>query len=459
MERPIPVLLVGRDPDGALAVADALTRARFEVVTAERHGWAQELIAEHRVQAVVADYPTATDARRWLADVLALDPFLPVLIVAAPEMTDEAVELVALGAHDYFSTPLQPREAEVFVRRALQRRAVREEHRELRQTQLAGEEVARLIGRSRPMRELVETLRRVAASRLPVLVRGESGTGKERVARALHDMSPRRDAAFVAVNTTALPEHLLESELFGHVQGAFTGADKARKGLFVEADGGTLFLDEIGDMNPVLQSRLLRVLEDGEVRAVGADTTRRVDIRIVAATHQPLERRVEERAFRGDLFYRLNVVPVHIPPLRERVEDVPLLVGHFLEAARDEIPEAAPRRVSPAAIAALARHPWPGNVRELENVIKRLVVMTPRDTIEPADVDAVLRAAGPSQARAASALPGELERAFEELPSLKVVQERYIAWVLARCDQNKTQAARILGINVSTLHRRGSGKG
>jgi two-component system response regulator HydG len=241
----------------------------------------------------------------------------------------------------------------------------------------------------------------------------------------------------VAVNCTALPESLLESELFGHVRGAFTGATSARRGLFLEADGGTLFLDEIGDMPPNLQARLLRVLEDGLVRPVGSDAARKADVRLVAATHQPLEDRVHERRFRQDLFYRLNVVPIVVPPLRDRPGDVALLAAHFAGA----------RRFAPDALAALATRSWPGNVRELENVVRRLLVLSSADPIAHGDVAAHV----PPPASAdpvAAAMTGEPR-------PLREVEDAYIRWAVERCGGNKTRAADLLGIDVSTIHRRG----
>jgi two-component system response regulator HydG len=281
-----------------------------------------------------------------------------------------------------------------------------------------------------------------------VLVRGESGSGKELVARALHSEGPRRQRAFVAVNCTALPQALLESELFGHVKGAFTGATTARRGLFVEADGGTLFLDEIGDMAPELQARLLRVLEDGEVRAVGADGSRSVDVRVIAATHQNLEARVKEGRFRADLFYRLNVVSLRIPPLRERQEDVPMLVEHFVAQARARNPRSPVTELAPEVVAELAHMPWPGNVRELENLVERLVLLGSQPTVDLPLLR--LHASG-----SAPDLPTHpLAAAPEQVVPLRQLESEYIAWVVARCGGNKTRAAELLGIDVSTIHRR-----
>ncbi|HEY2749622.1 MAG TPA: sigma 54-interacting transcriptional regulator, partial [Polyangia bacterium] len=297
------------------------------------------------------------------------------------------------------------------------------------------------------MRRVYDAIERVAPSPATVLVRGESGVGKELVARALHFAGPRREGAFVAVNCTALPEALLESELFGHVRGAFTGAASVRRGLLVEADHGTLFLDEIGDMPAGLQPKLLRVLEESEVRPIGADAPRKIDVRVVAATNQDLERRVQEGSFRADLFYRLDVVQITVPPLRDRVDDIPVLLDAFLAKARARNPTSRVASLAPDVIRVLSRCPWPGNVRELENVVERLVIMSPGTQVELADVEA--------HARFVLADGSPLARAKSDLMSLKQLEREYMAWVIAKCDGNKVKAAEILEIDLSTIYRRG----
>jgi two-component system response regulator HydG len=286
----------------------------------------------------------------------------------------------------------------------------------------------------------------VAPSPAPVLITGESGTGKELVARALHRSSVRRDQPFVAINCTALPESLLESELFGHTRGAFSGATSPRRGLFVEADGGTLFLDEIGDMPAPLQAKMLRVLQDGEVRPVGADTLRRVDVRVVAASNQDLEKRVAAGQFRADLFFRLDVVSIAVPALRHRREDIPDLVEWFVARARRRNPAAKARRLTADAVERLAGRAWPGNVRELENLVERLVILAPHEEIGAADIHELAPALFP--------IPSAFEVAHERLQTMRELEDAYIAWVVERCGGNKTRAAEVLGIDVSTIHRR-----
>ena len=298
------------------------------------------------------------------------------------------------------------------------------------------------------MRELMARIALVARAAAPVLIRGESGTGKELVARAIHGASTRAAQPFVAVNCAAIPEALVESELFGHARGAFTGATAPRAGLFAQAERGTLFLDEIGDMPLAVQAKLLRVLQDPEVRAVGADAGRALDVRIVAATHRRLEDLVGAGAFRADLFYRLAVVPLDVPPLRERAGDVARLARHFLSRARQRDPACRVEALGDDLVAALEAHPWPGNVRELEHVVERLAIFGTRADLSAED----LHRLAPELARGA---PFDVRR--EELVTLRELEAEYIAWVLERCAANKARAAAILGVDPSTLYRRARG--
>ena len=428
-------------------LAEPLTDAGYSVELATS---GQDAIARVRARpfdAVLSDLRMEqVDGFDVLAAVHAVDAETPVLLMTAFGGVESAVEAMRRGAYHYFTKPFRLDEVLLYLGRALKDRALRAENRALRQAVREQQGFAALVGRSAPMRTLYGLIERVAHSSAPALLRGESGSGKELVARALHFEGPRRAGPFVAVNTTALPGALLESELFGHVKGSFTGATAPRRGLFVEADGGTLFLDEIGDMAPELQAKLLRVLEDHEVRAVGADSARRVDVRIVAATHQDLEARVKEGRLRQDLFYRLNVVTLRLPPLRERQEDVPLLVEHFLAAAPARNPRARVRAFTPEALAALAQLPFPGNVRELENLVERLVVLGGEEVV---DLDTLrLHAPGAGEA------PHPLQSAKTQLLTLRQLEGEYIAWAVAHCGGNKTRAAELLGIDVSTIHRR-----
>src|SRR6185312_971213 len=289
---------------------------------------------------------------------------VPVVIMTAFGAVETAVEAIQRGAYHYVTKPFKLDVVRVLLERAIGERSVRTENVTLRRAMREAIPGGTLVGRSPGMRAVNELVRRVAATSTPVLVLGETGTGKELVARDVHAEGLRREAPFVAVNCAAVPEALLESELFGHLRGSFTGATQTRRGLFVEANGGTLFLDEIGDMPLALQAKLLRVLETGEVRSVGSDGARKTDVRIIAATHRDLVTEIRAGRFRQDLYFRLNVVPIAIPPLRDRKDDIPLLIEHFLQKSRLRLPSAASRSFSAEALALLVRYPWPGNVRQ-----------------------------------------------------------------------------------------------
>jgi two-component system, NtrC family, response regulator HydG len=443
----VKILVVDDHVEMARLVADHFADSGWECQVVV--GGAQAIAA----LAVVVPDLVITDLR--MADVDGLDvldaarrtdPEVPVILMTAFGGIDSAIEAMRRGAWHYVTKPVRLDELRLHAERALAERRLRRENRALRAVNREAMEA--LIGRSSAMRRVYDLVDRIAPSPSPVLIRGESGSGKELVARAIHLNGPRRDAAFVAVNCTALPESLLESELFGHTRGAFTGASSARAGLFVEASGGTLFLDEIGDMAPALQAKLLRVVQLGEVRPVGADESRQVDVRLIAATHQDLEERVGAGTFRADLYYRLNVVPLVVPPLRERAEDIPMLVEHFLGASRRRNDHAIVERLSAALVAALAEYRWPGNVRELENVVERLVVIGTRPELDIADLGEIVPAIAGLE---------RFEIARDRLLTLRQMEDQYIVWVLGRCDGNKTRAAEILGVDVSTIHRRTRG--
>jgi two-component system response regulator HydG len=445
----------GRMTRTVLIADDHVEMARLLADKLREEGWRPRVVdgGKAAIDALGTAIPdlVITDLRMADVDGLdvldatrAMDPDVPVIIMTAFGAIETAIEAMRRGAWHYVVKPARLDELALHANRAYEHRTLRKVNRQLRDENRTG--MAALIGKSAVMRDLYSLIERVALSAAPVLLRGESGSGKELVARALHDAGPRRERPFLAINCTALPEALLESELFGHTRGAFTGATAARAGLFVEASGGTLFLDEIGDMAPSLQAKLLRVVQQGEVRPVGSDESRSVDVRLIAATHQDVEQRVTEGAFRQDLFYRLNVVPIVVPPLRERLEDVPGLVDHFLAAARRRNPHSPVARLQPDVITALARYVWPGNVRELENVIERLVVVGTTSEITLPDLAAIAPTIHGNQER--FSLPRD------RFATLRDVEEEYIAWAVERCGGNKTKAAEILGIDPSTIHRR-----
>jgi DNA-binding NtrC family response regulator len=369
-------------------------------------------------------------------------PDTPVILVTAFGNVDGAVEAIRRGAFDYVSKPYDVDAVQLTAARALDQRHLASENRALRRQLRDKYRLENAVGRSEAMLQVFKTAARVAASGATVLILGESGTGKELVARAIHAASPRSGGAFVPVDCGAIAEGVLESELFGHVKGAFTGAQAARRGLFEEAGGGTLFLDEIGDVGPGLQARLLRALQEGTIRRVGANEAIPVDVRVVAATNKDLEAVVKAGRFREDLFYRLNVVTLRIPPLRERREDIPLLAEHF--AAKHGRGEAA--AISPDARELLQAYDWPGNVRELENVIARALALNPSGVVVPADLPERIRGGAAEPAKGLPLPPG-----FR--PSLDELSRRYAGLVLAECGGNKTRAAEVLGIDRKTLYR------
>jgi DNA-binding NtrC family response regulator len=384
-------------------------------------------------------------------------PPLPVIMISGHASVADAVRATRLGAFDFFEKPLSRDRVIVSVRNALRQSKAERELRDLRQ-RVHGE----IIGTAEPMRELMRMVAKVGRTRARVLITGESGTGKELVARAIHEASDRHDHAFVKVNCAAIPHELIESELFGHERGAFTGATGQKKGLFEVADHGTLFLDEIGDMDLDAQAKVLRVLQSGELTRVGGHTPIQVDVRVVAATHRNLPEMAAAGEFREDLFFRLAVVPIRMPPLRERLVDVPLLARHFIAQACEEN-GLARREISQEALAALARHDWPGNVRELRNAIERMVVLSDGD-LELDDVPPELR----TDATAHGELDGpelafgderfaRLLRETSELPLKafrEAVERAFILQRLREHDWNVSRTAEVLGIERTHLHRK-----
>ena len=369
-------------------------------------------------------------------------PDTPVILVTAFGNIDGAVEAIRRGATDYLSKPYDVDAIQIVVARALQHRALAMENRALRRGLRDRYRLDNVVGRSEAMLQVYKTAARVASTDATVLIHGESGTGKELVARAIHAASPRAGGPFVAVDCGAIAEGVLESELFGHARGAFTGAQVARRGLFEEAHHGTLFLDEIGDIGPNLQARLLRALQEGTIRRVGANEPIAVDVRVVAATNRDLEAAVKAGTFRADLYYRLHVVSIRIPPLRERREDIPLLAEHFAQKHG----RAEGSAISPEARELLLAHDWVGNVRELENVIARALALNPSGVVLAEDLPDALRAARPSPG------PGPTPDTSDR-PSLAELERRYASQVLQETGGNKTRAAEILGIDRKTLYR------
>jgi DNA-binding NtrC family response regulator len=370
----------------------------------------------------------------------------PVILVTAFGNIDGAMEAIRRGAFDYISKPYDVDAIKVVVTRALEQRRLSLENRALRRDLREKYRLENVVGRSEAMLQVYKTAARVAATDATVLIQGESGTGKELVARAIHSTSPRATRPFVAVDCGAIAEGVLESELFGHARGAFTGAQATRRGLFEEADQGTLFLDEIGDVGANLQARLLRALQEGTIRRVGTNEPIAVHVRVVAASNKDLAQAVKEGRFREDLFYRLAVVTIRIPPLRERREDIPLLAEHF--AAKHGRAEGA--AISTAARDHLVAYDWPGNVRELENVVARALALNPSGVILPADLPEHVRSARATDGAGGGAAAAV---ATQDRPTLAELERRYATQVLQETGGNKTRAAEILGIDRKTLYR------
>jgi len=365
-----------------------------------------------------------------------------VIMITAFGSIESAIETMNAGAFDFISKPFRESEIKIVVKRAILQKRFQKENEQYHKEFTRTYGLDQIIGRSRPMTEIYKTVAMVISTRSTVLIQGESGTGKELIARAIHYNGPRASKPFVVVNCAALPEQLLESELFGHVKGAFTGAVSSKKGLFEEAEGGTCFLDEIGDMSLSLQAKLLRVIQEREVRRVGSNKPVHIDARIIAATNQPLEQKVKQGLFREDLLYRLKVVPIMLPPLRERPEDIPLLSDYFLKGYCTEMTKTV-FSFSPQAMDLLCRYSWPGNVRELQHAIERSVILTTNTVILPEDLPESIR----------HVYPIENDLPLFPLMTLNEMERRYLIRVLRETRGNKSESARILGIDRRTLYR------
>ena len=381
-----------------------------------------------------------------LKAVKEMDASLGVILVTGHGTVESAVEAMKAGADDYVQKPVNTVELRRRVEAAIQRRSLLREVAELRGRLEERYRFGSILGKSKAMQQLFDQLQLVAPTRSSVLITGESGTGKELIANAIHQNSPRRNERFLPVNCAAIPAEILESEMFGHEKGSFTGAIGRKIGKFELADRGTLFLDEVGEIAPDIQVKLLRVLEDRSFMRVGGSETIHADVRILAATNASLEQRVAEGKFRSDLYYRLKVVTLHIPPLRERPEDIPLLVGHFLERFKKENAREN-LDLSPGALRCLTMARWEGNVRELRNLLESLVVMATRSVIEVWDLPEPYRK-GAAQEAEAAASPGDHPRSMEE------IEKEAILRTLKETDGNRTRAAEILGIGLRTLQRK-----
>ena len=443
-ERP-RVLVVDDETSMAEMLADGLCERGYDAKHISSSKSAAKLLeaGAPNFDAVVTDLRMpGIDGLEMLAIAKRTDPTRPVIVMTAYSALDSAIESIRRGAYHYLTKPFKSDELALFLGRALEEARLRKETATLRRALHDRFSIENLIGSSAAMREVADLIDRVAATAVPVLILGETGTGKGVVARAIHAEGPRARAPFIGVNCAALPENLLESELFGHAKGAFTGASLARRGLFAEADGGTLLLDEIGEMSAPLQAKLLHVLENGTVRPIGSTKEYPVDVRLMAATHRDLRARVASGEFREDLLYRLEVVTMELPPLRHRRGDLPDLLAHFLARERGKHPQSCVEAFAPDAIELLLEYTWPGNVRELEHLVERVVVLGRSPLVTVSEL--------PPSVRARQANPTPFSGPV--LP-IREVQRRYAVWAFRQLDGCRMVTAEKLGIDDKTLAR------
>jgi DNA-binding NtrC family response regulator len=442
---PVNILVVDDDRDTRELLREVLSEEGYNVVTSSSGEEALQVGKQECFDLIISDMKLGPDLSGL--DVLraykTLQPESEVILITAFGTMETAIEALKGGAFDYLSKPFKIDELLVQVGRALENRNLIRENRALKRQLGSQVQLSSLVGRSPAMLEVYKKIAMVSDSRSTVLIYGESGTGKELVAKAIHHNGPRTNQRFLAVNCGALTESLLESELFGHVRGSFTGAFGNTRGIFEEASSGTVFLDEVAEMSPALQVKLLRTLEEQEVRRVGSNRPIPIDVRIIAASNRNLAERVEQGKFRQDLYYRLRVIEIALPPLRERTEDVPLLVEHFLKKLEHE--RGRMFSVTPQALSVLVSYAWPGNVRELENALEAAVALTRAGVLTPEDL--------PPKVRAEFHDASRLEDLYANLPSLEELKRRYLAHVLRMTRENKARTAGILGISRKTLYR------
>ncbi|MFI4994760.1 MAG: sigma-54-dependent transcriptional regulator [Hyphomicrobiales bacterium] len=442
------ILIVDDEVRLAELLSASITDRGYRTIVCESAEAALEAFDPVTIDLVISDLRMpGRDGRSLLNDIRAQAPDTPVVLITAYTSMRDAVEMVKEGAFDYISKPFEMDDILATLERALKLGDAMRENARLRSEIEGRHGFEQLVGTSPAFRRVIEQIGEVCSSRATVLLTGESGTGKEVVARAIHFNSPRRSKPFVAVNCAAIPEGLIESELFGHVKGAFTGAVLHRRGRFADADRGTIFLDEIGDMPVAVQAKILRVLQERSFEPVGSGRTEKTDTRVIAATNRDLRRAVEENSFREDLFYRLNVFPIALPALRERKEDIPALAQHFLKSATETIGKRIVG-VTPAALAAMTNYHWPGNIRELQNCVERAVIVARASTIDVPDLPRDLFDQGAKPEKSARSRIGNLD---EELAR---IEKSFILDALRETNGIQSRAAKLLGINERSLWHR-----
>ncbi|NOX25343.1 MAG: sigma-54-dependent Fis family transcriptional regulator [Deltaproteobacteria bacterium] len=443
------ILIVDDEPNYLIVISELLGEEGFETITADNGSTALELAQKSDIDLLLTDMQMpGMDGFSLLEKIKFTKPNLPVIMITAYGEVEKAVRAMRQGAFSYITKPFNNDELVATIKKALEHRTLAKENIRLRNEARSRYGFDRIIGKSRVMQRIYNLIERVAPTPTTVLISGESGTGKELVAHALHYNSPRSTGPFLSLNCAALPESLLESELFGHERGAFTGAIAMRKGKFEAADTGTIFLDEIGEMPLSLQAKFLRVLQEKSIERVGGNKTIEVDVRIVAATNKNLADEVKNGNFREDLFYRLNVVSIHIPPLRDRIDDIPILANHFIKkhAAQIERPNLI---ISREALSLLARQTWPGNVRELENTIERAAIFCNRDEITAHDINAAPHDAATANASTTLSPPAMPAGKLPEV--LDTIEKQMLIEALKENDFVQTRAAKKLGITKSLL--------
>ncbi len=440
------ILIVDDDPELRNLMKDILEDHNFQVAVARDGNEALSCLENQEALVVLTDLRMkGMDGAELLQEIVKSHPACNVIMMTAFGTVESAVEAMKRGAFDYLTKPIKTDELLVTIEKALREATLRQEVAHLRKQVTREYSFDQILGKSKPMQEVFDLIRRVADTQTNILITGESGTGKELVAKAIHFNSSRRDAPFVPVNCAAIPEFLLESELFGHMRGSFTDAKSDKRGLFEEANKGTLFLDEISEMPMMLQAKLLRAVQEREIRRVGATRSVAIDVRIIAATNLRLAEEVQAKRFREDLYYRLNVIEIRLPPLRERKEDIPLLCDMMLEKSsvgrQKEV-----TKISEAALGLLLDYAWPGNVRELENIMERAVTLAQGPIVTPNDLPPAIRDAQGDRYL--------VEESAERLLSLEDIVHLYIQRILEKTKGNKFKAAQILDIDRKTLYRK-----
>jgi len=439
------ILLVDDEKSVRTTLSMFLTKAGYNLEESSNGNDTIEKVNQKFYDLIITDLKMKPiDGMEVLKKVKEINPMTEVIVMTAFGTVESGVEAMKLGAYDYILKPFNKDEFLILVAKALEHKHLLTEVEKLQEGLKEKYKFENIVGNSKKMLDVISMVTKVAPMDSTVLISGESGTGKELIAHAIHLNSKRKNRSFVTINCGAIPEHLQESELFGHIRGAFTGAVRDKVGLFQEANGGTLFLDEIGETALSTQVKLLRFLQDGEIRRVGDNEPIRVDVRLLVATNKYLEKEIEENNFREDLYYRINVIPIHLPPLREKKDDIPLLVNHFLEKYKKKTNKKIDA-ISPDAMRLLSGYSWPGNVRELENIIERAVILSNHNVITPSDLPDALYTKNDKL---------KSKNTFDEECALEELNKKYILKILDNYSWNQKKASSILGISTTTLWRK-----